>query len=327
MAKSTERVVYLNGEIVPESQARVSIFDRGFRWGDGIYEVERTFNGQIFMLKEHIDRMYGSLRYTHIDPGLTKEEMTQAILQVVEANRHLLGPNDDYFAYQVISRGVSDPARRMGVDSRGGGGHATVAISCEPLAFQSYAKFYITGARAITPATRRTPPQCLSPKGKISNKMNHIICMYESHAIDPESFALMLDLDGNVTESHGANFLFVSGGVIKVPNRRNVLPGTTMQALLDLATNIGIPIEENDYTPFDVYQGEEAFLTTGSFTLLPIVSLNGVPIGKGVPGPVAHRLISSFSDLVGLDIVEQALSHIPAEERRALQKGAVPSTP
>ena len=314
MAEVKERVVYINGEFVPESQAKISVFDRGFRWGDAVYDVERTFQGKIFMLNEHLDRLYSSLAYTRIDPKLTQQEFRQVVEEVVERNLPCLKPNEDYGVTQVVSRGLVLPTRALSA--------STVVCYCEPLGFSAWAKFYVTGLKMITPATRRTPPQCLSPRAKVSNKMNHMVAQHEAWQADTEALALMLDLDGNVTESHGANFMFMSKGVLRIPNRRNVLGGVGMESLLRVTEELGIPTEEHDYTPFDVYKADEAFVTSTSYRLLPVVSLNGIKIGTGKPGPVGKQLLSALGEKVGLDIVDQALSHLPEGERRQLQSVA-----
>ena len=310
MAVQRQRVVYINGKLVPESEAVISVFDRGFRWGDGVYDVERTFDGRPFRLRQHMDRLYRSLLYSRIDPGLTKEEMEQATLQVVEENLHLLKPGEDYTITQVVSRGVVDPL--------GGIGRATVVIYCMLAGLKRVARLYLEGARVVTPATRRTPPQCVSPKAKISNKMNHMVAEMEAKEVDSTAWALMLDLDGNIAECSGANFLFMAQGRLKVPHRRNVLAGITMETLLELAEGLGIPIEEDDYTPFDVYNADEAVIVGTTTGIVPVASLNGLRIGRDVPGPMTRRLWQAFSDLVGMDFVEQTLSYLSPGEREAL---------
>ena len=313
MTQSKERVVYVNGKMTPESQAVISALDRGFRWGDAVYEVERTFAGTPYKLRAHLDRLYRSLRYTRIDPGMSEDDMERATMEVVEANRNLLGPNDDFTVNQVVSRGLVEPSLDHG---------ANVVIYCIPVHFQEFAREFATGARLITPATRRNPPTSLSPKAKISNKMNHFIAQFEAKAVDPGALALMLDQDGNITEAAGANFVFVAGGCLKVPNRRHVLPGISMEAALEMAENQGIPVEEGDYTTFDVYQAGEAFLSSTSYCVLPVTSLNGWTIGTGEPGPITQGLLASWSDMVGVNVVDQAMSHIPREEREALSRMA-----
>lgn len=313
MSQDKELMVYVNGEMVPESVALISPLDRGMLWGDSVYDVERTFGGKVFKLREHLDRLYGSLRYTRIDPGMSQGEMERLTLEVVEANRHLLGPNDDFTVTQNISRGPLNREAHQG---------PTVLIYCRPMAFREFVHHYFKGTRVVTPSTRRTPPQCLSPKGKISNKMNHYIADFEAREVDPEAFALMLDLDGNITETSGANFMFVSGGCINVPNRRQVLQGITMATVLELAENLGVPVQEGDYTPFDVYQADEAMITTSSYCIIPAASLNGWRIGAQMPGPITRALTAAWSDMAGVNIVDQALAHLSQEERETLMAAA-----
>ena len=290
MAQSKERIVYVNGDMVPESKAVISVLDKGYRWGDGVYDVERTFGGQVFKLRPHLDRLYRSLRYTRIDPGLTEDEMERITLEVVEANRHLLGPNDDFTVNQVVSRGLVEPELDRG---------ANVSVYCLPVHFAEYAAQYVRGAKVVTPATRRTPPQSLSPKAKISGKMNHHIAQFEARGVDPEALAVMLDMEGNIAEAAGGNFMFVSGNRIMIPNRRHVLPGISMETVLEIAQNQGFEIEEGDYTPFDVYQSDEAFLSSTSYSVLPVASMNGWSIGDEVPGPITRGLLAAWSDMAG----------------------------
>ena len=290
--------MYVNGEMVPESRAVVSVLDRGFRWGDSVYDSQRTFGGKVFKLQSHMKRLYRSLHYTRIDPQMTIEEMGRATEDVVDANLHLLGPNGDFSVSQVVSRGL------MYRSERG----PNVAIYCQPIGFREYARQYVDGIRVVTPSTRRIPPQSLSPKAKIGNKMNHLIVEFEARDRDPEAVSLMLDLDGNIAECTGGNFLFVADGRLKIPNRRHVLPGIGMETVLELAENQGIPIDEDDYTPFDVYQADEAFMTSSRVCIMPARSVNGWHIGDELPGPVTAALSAAYSDLAGLNFVDQALS-------------------
>ncbi len=313
MAEQQELMVYVNGKIVPESQAVISALDRGFRWGDAVYDTERTFNGKVFKLDAHLDRLYRSLNYTHIDPVLTWEEMKKATLEVVEANQSLVKKHGDFNVNQVVSRGNLSPDIHKG---------SNVAIYCRPITLKAYAKYYIQGVNAATPATRRTPPASLSPRAKIANKMNHFVAEFEAKHSDPSMFSLMLDINGNVAEGTGANFMFVHKGRIKVPNRRNVLQGITMETILEMADNQGIGWDEGDYTPMDVYSADEAFFCTTTACLIPTKSLNGLTIGDGkVPGPVSRSLFAAFSDTAGFDVIEQALGFLSPEERQELMAG------
>ena len=149
--------------------------------------------------------------------------------------------------------------------------------------------------------------------------MNHFVAELEAKASNPEAYAIMADLDGNITEGSGSNFMFIADGRLKVPDTRYVLGGQDMAALLELAEGLGIGADEGTYAAFDVYNADEAFLTTNSFGILPIVSLNGLPIGDGKVGPMARRLINAWAELVNMDFVAQALSHLPESERQSLE--------
>ena len=313
MADSKDFWAYLNGKMVRGKDAVVPIFDRGLQWGDAVYDTLRTYDGVPFKLDYRTDRFFHSLKYTRIDPGLTKDELKTTMMEVIEANRPLRGPGEDFAFNYYISRGSM--ALTNGVTPPG-----TVSVFPRKIDFQSFAPFYLTGATSMTPANRRTPPQCVSPKAKISNKMNHHVAELEVKSYDPTAYAIMLDLDGNITECPGANFLFVSKGRIKVPDTRFVLGGADMLAIIELAEGMGIPCDEGAYTTYDVYNADEAFITSSSPFLAPVVSFNGLPIGNGKVGPMTLNLLGACIDLVGMDVVAQAINQVPAGTNEPLIK-------
>jgi branched-chain amino acid aminotransferase len=309
-----EGIIYLNGAFVPESEAKVSILDRGFNGGEGVYDVTRTFGGKPFGLKEHIDRLYRSLRYCRIDCDVPPGEMANLCLEVLSRNKHFLGPDDDFAIWNVVSRGV----HQAGITQKASG-KPTVAVFCIPVAFESFARHYVEGVKVMTPSTRRTPPQSLEAKAKITNKMNHVIALHEAKLVDPHCIPLMLDTEGNISETHMGNFFFVSQGKLHTPHERTVLGGVTRTTLFRLAAEMDIPVIEGDYTPYDVYSADEAFTSSTSPTIGPVQSLNGIAIGDGVPGPITLSLIKAWNKMVGIDIVSQALSHLAdRDKQRAL---------
>ncbi|MBK18401.1 MAG: branched-chain amino acid aminotransferase [Rhodospirillaceae bacterium] len=306
-----ERVVYLSGEFVPESEAKISIYDRGFTSGDGIYEATRTFGHKLFRLDDHLDRLFNSLDYVRIDCGLSREEMTKICTEVVEKNLPLLGEDDDYTLWHVISRGVRLP----GTMTMAG---PTVAIFAQPVDFTRYARTYIDGVTLVTPATRRTPPQSLSPKAKITNKMNHNMAVFEAQQVDPDAIPLMLDLDGNITETDTANAFFVSKGRLCTSKSRTVLGGITRLVLFELAAELGIEVVEDDFTPFDMYAAEEAFISGTSGSIVPVSNLNGSQIGDALPGETTLKLMRAFNELLGMDCIAQAIRHLGDNEAKEL---------
>ena len=306
-----ERVVYLNGNFVPESKASISIFDRGFTSGDGIYEATRTFRHKLFRLSDHIDRLYNSLNYCRIDIALSPAEMESVCTELVERNLALIDRDDDYSLWHVITRGVRTPGttNMMG---------PTVAIFLQPVDFVRYAAAYLEGMALVTPATRRIPPQCLDPKAKITNKMNHNQALFEAQQVDPAAIPLMLDMDGNLCETDTTNVFFVSKGRLFTPTARTVLGGITRQVVFELAAKLGIEVAEGNFTPFDMYNADEAFLSGTSGSITPVKALNGKSVGSELPGPVTLQLIGAWNELLGHDYVAQAIRHLGDNESKDL---------
>ena len=298
-----ERVVYLNGELIPESSAGIPIRDRGFIYGDAVFDVSRTFNGQPFKQKEHIDRLYTSCSYLRLDPGISKERMMELTMEVVERNSPLLGPNEDYWVTQRVTRG-SDPVHP------GEEPIPTVLIECRPLPLAKRARYYRTGIPLVTPSIPRIPPQYMSPRAKTHNYLNLVLGNLEAHEKDPDAWALLLDDRGNLAEGLGSNVFIVKEGILATPREQFVLAGITRGTVLDLAASLKIPAEERDIDLYDAYTADEAFLTSTSLCICPAVSINGAAFGEGTPpGPVTGRLMGAFSDLVGMDYVAQYLAH------------------
>ena len=310
-----ERIVYLNGSFVPESEAKVSVGDAGFTSGDGVYDVTRTFGHKPFKLREHTERLFRSLCYTRINCGLTLEEMEKRTLEVFDKNKHLLGKNDEYALWQIVSRGT-----RFMDGSNRPKGQSTVTIYCVPIDFKEFARHLIDGVRLVIPSTRRIPPQCLESKAKITNKMNHNIALFEARQVDPKCLPLMLDINGNLSETNSANFFLVLNGMLCTPTDKNVLGGITRATVLPMANELGIKVVEGDFTPYDLYNADEAFLAGTSPTIVPVQSVNGLRIGNKVPGPVTLRLINAWSKMVNVDIALQAFGHLDQKEQEQLLK-------
>jgi branched-chain amino acid aminotransferase len=307
-----EMTVFLNGSFVPESEAKISVLDAGFNAGDGVYDVTRTFGHRPFRLRDHTARLFRSLRYARIDCGLAQEEMEKITSEVLQRNKPLLGKDDDVALWQVVSRGLRS--------SRGNraAGKATVTVYGVIIGFREFARHYVEGVKLVIPSTRRIPPQCLEPKAKITNKMNHNLAIFEAQQVDPKAIPLMLDLDGNISESNAHNFFLVSRGALCTPSSKNVLDGITKDTIFSLAAKLGIRVMDGNLTPYDAYNAEEAFLASTSPTIVPVQSISGVKPTAEIPGPVTRRLLQAWSEMVGVDIVAQALSHLDAGERESL---------
>lgn len=306
MPRENERVAWFNGRIVRESEVQIPFRDQGFLKGDAVFDMTRSFNGKAFRLEEHVARLYRSLRYLDIDPGMAPEEMVAVSEDVLDRNRHLLGPGEDYWIGQRVSRGVL----RVEGDNWDHYG-PNVIVECQPLPLRERAAHFRDGIDVITPSLRRTPPQSLSPRAKMHQYLNLILGDREVKAQNPQAWAVLLDLDGNLAEGQGSNIFLVRDGALSTPRERFVLPGVTRQAVFDLAARLGIPCAEADIDLYDAYTAEECFLTSTSLCICGVRSLNGRKFADGkVPGPVTRRLTEAFKELVGCDFVAQYLDRL-----------------
>ena len=303
----TENIVFFNGQLRPESQVGIPIRDRGFIHGDAVFDSTRTFNGSPFRLRDHVRRLYSSLRYLRIDPGMDEEEMERWSLDVVNHNYPLLPANQDMWVMQRISRGVEPTQPEEEATP-------TVLIETHAIPFARRATLYRDGIRVTTPSVPRVPPRFMSPRAKTHNYLNLVLGDLEVQGTDPGSWAVLLDENGNLTEGKGSNIFLVKDGMVATPRAQFVLEGITREIVLDLADGLGLSAQEKDLDLFDAYTADEAFFTSTSLCICPVFSVNGATIGNGrVPGPITQRLSSAFSDLAGMDYVDQYLSHLPAQ--------------
>lgn len=274
-----ELTAFLNGDFMPQSRALQEMNQTGFGSAGGFYDNERTFSGNIFRLEDHLHRLYNGLDYTKIDPGMTFPDMVDITLQVLQANVPFLDAGEEFLVSQIVSP-CSDPD-----------GSANVAVYCQFLETGHFAAHYTNGIRVTTPETYNIPS-----RGQRSSDGRHV------------TMTLMMNGKGHITECQGGNFMFVRNGRIRLPDRRHVLPGVSMKTVLELAESMGIPIDEGEYSPEDVYEAQEAFVTSTRFCLAPAVSLNGLDIQTGLMGPITEGLVDAWTEMVGLDFVQQSLS-------------------
>lgn len=295
----TDYIAYLNGEWVPNSQVKIDSMDRGFMVGDTVFDVERSFNGKSFRMKQHIDRLYRSLKYTRIDPGLSVEEMVDISEEAIRRNEPDRAEVGDFTIHQFVTRGPS-PAP-------GEPESPTVGVRLAAINFSRHAHFYATGVHGVISKTRSYSPESLDPKIKNYSRMNFNLAQIEATDVDPDAWPIMLDLDGNLTEGTGYNALIVTDGVIRSPTDRAILQGVSRGMVFDLARQLDIPVVEEDLQPYDLYTADEAFFTTTSPCVLPVTKADNREVGDGKPGPITQQLLAAWSEAVGLDVVDQAL--------------------
>ncbi len=275
-------LVYINGKYVPEEQATVSIFDHGFLYGDGVFEGIRAYNGRVFRLKEHVDRLFDSAKAIDLDPGITRAEMAEIIKETLRKN----GLKDAYIR-PIISRGVGT----MGLDPRR---CETPSIICAASAWGAmYGDLYETGLTAVTVCVRRNPPDTLPPNIKSLNYLNNILGKIEANYKGGDE-AIFLDRTGKLAEGSGDNIYLVKDGVLYTPPTINNLKGITRIVLLDICAELGIHYEVCELGLFDLYTADEVMVTGTAAEICAITKIDGRTIGTGVPGPVYKKLLPAF---------------------------------
>jgi branched-subunit amino acid aminotransferase/4-amino-4-deoxychorismate lyase len=285
------------------SQAHLAIYDAGIVFGATVTEMTRTFKQHPWRLEQHIDRLFRSLHYTRLDIGMSKEQLLAVSHELVTHNARLVHAQDELALVHFVTPG--ELPVYAGAGGLAGRSKPTVCAHTFPLPFELWAKKMETGAHLVTPSIRHVPPQCYDPKMKYRSRMHYYLADHEAHLVDADASALLLDLDGNITETSGANFLIVERGTIVSPTERNILPGISRGMVIELAGKLGIPFAERDIQVYNVMNADEAFLTSTPYSLMPVTRINGASIADSKPGPIVKRLLTAWSAEVGVDIPKQ----------------------
>ena len=289
-----EPLIYLNGSVLEVEDAKISPFDRGFLWGDGVYEVTACFDRELYRLENHIERFYQSLRYVRINPGLSSDEMKNETLNFLEATRDRLEQGAMYRLGHWVTRG-EDSASMRALEA----GPATVIMFFRLIDTSAVGRNHREGVRLSVVATRRNPPECMETRAKITSKMNQILA--ELDAASRDSLSLMLDVDGNVAENAVANIFIVRDGCLWTPPERNVLEVVTRKVVFELCEQLSIPLQERFFTMYDIAQADEIFITSTAICATPVASVDDFIPKQPVPGPITSRLIDAFVKDTGFD--------------------------
>ena len=302
--------VYLNGELLPASQAHIAIYDAAIVLGATVTDLTRTFRHEPFRLEDHIARFYRSCKYARIVPPISAEETIAVARDLVSRNAALIKPEQDLALVQFISPGEF----RVYAGAAGGPGDMspTYCMHTFPLAFQYWRHYDTDGVHAVTPSIRHVPPQCVDPKIKCRSRMHWWLADQETHQVDPKAITLGLDLEGNVTETSGSNFLIYTGGEIVSPSPRNIMRGISITTVAEICGELAIPFVERDFQVYDIINADEAYLASTPYCLAPVTRINGIPVGDGKPGSTLDRLLGVWSERVGLGIVDQIMSDAAA---------------
>ncbi|WP_232695586.1 branched-chain-amino-acid transaminase [Brevibacillus daliensis] len=288
-----QQLIYLNGEFVEKKDAKVSVYDHGFLYGDGIFEGIRVYNGNVFRLREHIERLYESALSIMLEIGMPIEEMMDAVVETIRRNKL-----KDAYIRLVISRGDGD----LGLDPRTCKKPNIVIIVEQLRLFPQ--EVYDTGMEIVTVPTRRNKPDALNPKIKSLNYLNNVMVRMEA-TMAGVSEAMMLNSEGYVTEGSGDNIFLVKKGVIYTPpTYLGALDGITRQTIIDIAKRLNFEVVETPFTRHDVYIADEVFLTGTAAEVISVVQVDGRTIKDGKPGPVNKQLLEEFRRVVEVEGVQ-----------------------
>ena len=307
----TEPLVYLNGEMVPASQAHLAIYDAGVVLGATVTEMVRTFRHKLFRLESHLERLERSLKYVRFKVDQSVEELGSAAREIVHHNLRLASPEDELGLVLFVTAG--EYPTYAGGAAASARTSPTVCAHTFPMPFELWAEGMQHGLHVVTPSIRHVPPQCYDPNMKYRSRMHYYLADQEARLVDPKAAALLLDLEGNVTETGGANFAIVEKGTIVSPTLRNTLPGISRACMIELAEELEIGFVERDFQVFNAINADEAFTTSTPYCMMPVTQINGTPIGDGKPGPIFRQLIETWGEKVGLDIEKQV---VEGAERR-----------
>jgi branched-chain amino acid aminotransferase len=283
----SELLIYYNGEFVPKDKATVSIYDHGFLYGDGVFEGIRAYNGRVFKLDEHVDRLYDSAKAIALEVPITKAEMTEAILETLRKNNLT-----DAYIRPIVTRGIGD----LGLDPRKCPMPSIYIISQEWGAM--YGDLYEVGLKAITVGIRRNAPDALSPNIKSLNYLNNILAKIEANAKGGDE-AIFLDQNGFVSEGSGDNIFVIKNGKIYTPPTVNNLKGITRATAIELLEERGYEVIVQNLGLFDMYTADEIFVTGTAAEAAPITLLDGRKIGDGSVGPITKAAVAAFEEVTG----------------------------
>ena len=298
-----EPVVYLNDGFVPASEAYLNIYDLGIVLGATVTEMTRTFGHAPFRLEEHVRRLLRSCKYAGFELDTDHDGLVERTRSLIETNCRLIGPEQDLGVVHFVTPGENQIyAGSAGKPVRLS---PTLCIHSFPLPFSVWRPFFDQGAHVVTPSIRHVPPQCVDPKTKNRSRLHYWLADRQTHSVDPAATSLLLDLDGNLTECSGANFVVVENDTIYTPTSRNILEGVSLVTLRELAPGLGLDWVEKDLQPYDAVNADEAWLSSTPYCLAPCTRINNTPIGDGKPGPLFARVMEAWSRSVGMDILAQ----------------------
>lgn len=279
--------IYINGEYLDKENAKISVYDHGLLYGDGVFEGMRAYSGRVFRMKEHLQRLWDSAKSIHLQIPMTQAQMDNAVYATLERNYHR-----DAYIRLIVTRGVGN----LGLDPYKCPKAGIIIITDQIALYPK--EYYEKGLEIITAATVRCSPASLSPRVKSLNYLNNIMAKIEGLQAGCIE-ALMLNQNGEVAECTGDNIFIVKNGVVMTPpTSAGILEGITRDTVMELARAAGKTVKETTIERHDVYIADEVFLTGSAAEVVPVVKVDSRPISEGVPGPVTIELMKRFREFV-----------------------------
>jgi branched-subunit amino acid aminotransferase/4-amino-4-deoxychorismate lyase len=286
---------YINGEWIPSTQLHIAVDDIGFLLGATVTERLRTFGGHVFRLNEHLQRLRRSLEIVGLDAESITSTVADAITEFLQRNRGKIVARDDWSIVAFVTPGIS------------GSGRPTICVHGHPLPFHLWAVQFDAGVRVVVSDTRQVPTNCWPAELKCRSRMHYYLADRSAAAQRPGARAILLDQDGFVAEASTANVLvYRDGEGLVSPPHEHILAGVSLGVVHELAGQIGVPLVTRPLSVAELHAADEAMLTSTSICVLPIVECDGRAVGDGKPGSIYRRLLTAWSEFVGLDVAEQA---------------------
>lgn len=299
------RLIYWNGKFVPEADAKISIYDSALMFGDMVFEMTRSFKQQQFKLREHLQRLYYGIKILQIPINTTIDDMEKACHATIEKNKNIFTDDDEHRLMIDVTRGT------LGLYQEVLGTHKgpNIIIADFPLRWtvRGMGKFFDTGVNGFIPSQRQIPANYLDPKIKNRSRIHYLMANIQTSKFQGENnWAILLDQNGYLTEGTGSNLFLIKDKTLLSPKPINILRGISREYVIQtLAPQLGLKVAERDLEPYDLMTADEAFFTATPFCIMPLVSLNGLPIGNGKPGEITYTLLNQWSKNVNIDIVKQ----------------------
>ncbi len=302
---SKTRLVNFNGNLIPETEAKISIYDSALMFGDMVFEMTRSFNKEQFKLEDHVSRLFAGIKILRIPIEITQTKLIDECYKTIDANDHLFDKDDEHRLMIDVSRGLLGIYESIDGLKKG----PNIIIADFPLRWTvtGMGSLFSTGINAVITSQRAIPASLMDPKIKNRSRLFYLMANIEASQVEGKNnWALLLGTDGFITEGTGDNFFIIKDGIVITPEGRDVLRGVSREYVMsELCQELGITVLEKNIDPYDVYTADEAFMTGTPFCMLPVTSLNGLQIGDGKVGNIFTQLLNKWSENVDINIINQ----------------------